>query len=193
MRINLLLKRKNNDARYTLGIIGVTPARKRLDLALDLLEMLLSIDSRYCLRVKGKHPLDYAWLLKRSDELDYYEKIFNRINNSEKLRYKVIFDPPGDDVNEWFSMVGYILSTSDFESFHMAIGEGVLTGAKPIIWNWDGADEIWSSKFCVSSVSEAVNLVQEEQLIDEYRSFVINNYSSKIIARSWMNLIESIL
>ena len=128
-------------------MIGVAPQSKRLDRALDLLETLLEKDSRYCLRVKGKNPLDYNWLLQRKDELDYYQQVFKRINSNSKLRHKVIFDPPGDDVNEWFTMVGFILSPSDFESFHMAIGEGILTGAVPIIWNWEGAAEIWGKDF----------------------------------------------
>ncbi|WP_006787621.1 hypothetical protein [Thiorhodospira sibirica] len=42
-------KKKTGDARYTLGIIGVAPARKRLDRALDLLEE----DDHYCLRVNA--------------------------------------------------------------------------------------------------------------------------------------------
>ncbi len=59
------MRKKTGDAKYTLGIIGVAPARKRLDKALDLLEALLEVDDRYCLRIKGKNPLEYGWLLKR--------------------------------------------------------------------------------------------------------------------------------
>ncbi|WP_404416392.1 hypothetical protein LG277_03335 [Vreelandella aquamarina] len=153
-------KKKTGDARYTLGIIGVAPARKRLDRAVDLLEALLEEDDRYCLRVKGKHPLDYGWLLKREDELAYYRNVFERINSNPRLRHKVIFDPPGDDVNDWFTMVGFILSPSDFESFHMAIGEGRLTGATPIIWDWDGAAEIWGDEFVKRTMSELVEAVR---------------------------------
>jgi glycosyltransferase involved in cell wall biosynthesis len=148
-------KKKTGEARFTLGMVGVAPKSKRLDRAVDLLEALLEEDDRYCLRVKGKHPLDYGWLLKREDELAYYRDIFERINSNPKLRHKVIFDPPGDDVNDWFTMVGFILSPSDFESFHMAIGEGTLTGATPIIWSWDGAAEIWGSNFVNSSLIDA--------------------------------------
>lgn len=148
-------KKKTGDALYTLGIIGVAPARKRLDRALDLLEVLLEEDDRYCLRVKGKHPLDYDWLLKREDELAYFRNVFERINSNPRLRHKVIFDPPGDDVNDWFTMVGFVLSPSDFESFHMAIGEGMLTGATPIIWGWDGAADIWGAEWVIKTYAEA--------------------------------------
>ncbi|MES3675211.1 hypothetical protein QC589_04580 [Halomonas elongata] len=152
-------KKKTGEAPFTLGMVGVAPKSKRLDRAIDLLESLLEEDDRYCLRVKGKHPLDYSWLLNRDDEKAYYRKLFERINCTPKLRYKVIFDPPGDDVNDWFTMVGFILSPSDHESFHMAIGEGMLTGATPIIWNWEGAAEIWGQEFLVSDIVDAKNKV----------------------------------
>lgn len=183
-------KKKTGDARYTLGMIGVAPARKRLDRAVDLLEALLEEDDRYCLRVKGKHPLDYGWLLKREEELAYYRKVFERINSSPKLRHKVIFDPPGDDVNDWFTMVGFILSPSDFESFHMAIGEGMLTGAVPVIWDWDGAVEIWGSEWVISSLQQArqvlINGGPSKTLASELASTMSSNY----ILVNWQKIIK---
>lgn len=183
-------KKKTGDARYTLGIIGVAPARKRLDRALDLLEALLEEDNRYCLRVKGKHPLDYSWLLKREDELAYYRNIFERINENPKLRHKVIFDPPGDDVNEWFTMVGFILSPSDFESFHMAIGEGMLTGAMPIIWDWDGAAEIWGDKYVIRTLNEAKQMVINGEPLKELATELISVMSSNDIRKLWQHAIN---
>ena len=182
--------KKTGDARYTLGIIGVAPARKRLDRALDLLEALLEEDDRYCLRVKGKHPLDYGWLLKREDELAYYRNVFERINSNPKLRHKVIFDPPGDDVNDWFTMVGFILSPSDFESFHMAIGEGMLTGATPIIWNWDGAAEIWGEKWITRTLQDAKRAVVSGEPAKELATAIMNAMSSKDISQHWQNVIQ---
>lgn len=152
-------KKKTGDARFTIGMVGVAPLSKRVDRALDLLESLLEEDSRYCLRVKGKHPLEYRWLLNRDEELAYYRQVFERINSSPTLRHKVIFDPPGDDVNNWFTSVGFILSPSDHESFHMAIGEGALTGATPIVWNWPGARHIWGEDYIVASIEDAKKMV----------------------------------
>lgn len=183
-------KKKTGDARYTLGMIGVAPARKRLDRSIDLLEALLEEDDRYCLRVKGKHPLDYGWLLNREEELAYYRDIFKRINSHPKLRYKVIFDPPGDDVNEWFTMVGFILSPSDFESFHMAIGEGMLTGAMPIIWDWDGAEEIWGKSFILNSTSEAKGVLMTH--VSGQESIEIpNELSPANVVDKWIKVFKS--
>jgi len=150
-------KKKTGEAKYTLGMIGAAPKSKRLDRAIDLLEALLEKDNRFILRVKGNHPLSYDWLLKRDDELTYYENIFRKLNSNPKLRYKVIFDPPDDNINDWLTLVGHILSPSDHESFHMAIGEGILTGANPIIWDWNGARDIWGDQFIVNDTDGAVN------------------------------------
>ena len=183
-------KKKTGDARYTLGIIGVAPARKRLDRALDLLEALLEVDNRYCLRVKGKHPLDYGWLLKREDELAYYRNVFERINSNPRLRHKVIFDPAGDDINDWFTMVGFILSPSDFESFHMAIGEGMLTGAMPIIWEWDGAAEIWGEKWITRTLGDAQKAVVKGGPTKDLTSEIINAMPSKDISQQWQSVLQ---
>ena len=181
-------KKKTGEARYTLGMIGVAPKSKRLDRALDLLETLLEKDSRYRLRVKGKNPLDYNWLLQRKDELDYYQQVFKRINSNSKLRHKVIFDPPGDDVNEWFTMVGFILSPSDFESFHMAIGEGILTGAVPIIWKWEGAAEIWGGEYVITSLIQAENIV-ENHTDNDYVEINCDLSTSEVVTK-WKNIIN---
>ncbi|MFD4122834.1 glycosyltransferase [Alcaligenes faecalis] len=182
--------RKTGDALFTLGMIGVSPSLKRLDRAIDLLEALLKEDSRYCLRVKGRNPLEYDWLLKRDEELQYYKNIYSRINSNPQLQYKLIFDPPGDDVNDWLSLVGYIISASDFESFHMAIGEAMLTGSIPIIWNWEGAAEIWGREFIVDSVEEAKNRVLSS---NEYSALELieklEKYSSVNVSRSWGQLL----
>lgn len=179
-------KKKMGDANYTLGIIGVTPARKRLDRALDVLEMLLEHDSRYCLRVKGKHPLDYSWLVNREHEVAYYRQIFERINSSAKLRHKVIFDPQGDDINEWFSLVGFILSPSDFESFHMAVGEGMLTGAVPVIWPWDGATEIWPEEFVIADSKAAAEFILScKDNLPLVRGVVSSVYDTNFITKLW--------
>jgi glycosyltransferase involved in cell wall biosynthesis len=180
---------KIGEARHTLGMIGVAPMTKRLDRAVDLLEALLAEDDRYCLRVKGKNPLDYEWLLGREEELAYYRALFQRINSSPKLRHRVIFDPPGDDVNEWFKMVGFILSPSDFESFHMAVGEGILTGTMPVIWNWDGAAEIWGEQWIVHSAEEAKKIVIEHARADGQIANIPKKLNSHEICKNWNEIL----
>jgi glycosyltransferase involved in cell wall biosynthesis len=184
------LKKKTAEARFTLGMVGIAPKSKRLDRALDLLESLLEEDDRYCLRVKGKHPLDNDWLLHRKEELAYYQNVFERINSNHRLRYKVIFDPPGDNVNDWFTTVGYIISPSEHESFHMAIGEGLLTGAKPIIWDWDGAEDVWGQNWIVRNIDDAKKSVINNDLAslcDNKKSIIM---ASRIVVNKWLMLLR---
>ena len=54
-------KRKNDN--FSIGFVGMVPKRKRLDLALDLLEDLQERSS-ISTKIVGKHPDDYAWLQK---------------------------------------------------------------------------------------------------------------------------------
>lgn len=182
--------RKSGDAKYTLGIIGVTPSLKRLDRAIDLLEALLLEDNRFCLRVKGKNPLGYDWLLKRQDELSYYKNIYKKINENPMLRHKVIFDPPGDDVNDWLSLVGYILSPSDFESFHMAIGEGMLTGAIPIIWGWEGAADIWGEQWIVRDIEHAKRVVLGEGVDYSLIQESLKSLNSETVIKKWEEILS---
>ena len=183
--------KKMADAEFTLGMIGIAPSRKRVDLAIDVLEELLKTDSRYRLRIKGTHPFDYPWLAKREEELEYYMDVMERINAREALRYAVTFDPPGDDVNEWLSLVGYILSPSDFESFHLAVGEGMLTNAVPIVWDWPGSNEIWPQESIVSSTAQAVEKIKaQSQMQSASRDYVLNKYGVKSILCQWENILS---
>jgi glycosyltransferase involved in cell wall biosynthesis len=150
---------KMGDSHFCLGLLGYVPQSKRVDRALDLMEILIARDRRYTLRIKGRHALSYDWIINNSGEFEYYNLIFERINSNPLLRYNVIFDPPGDDVNQWFSLVGYILSPSDHESFHMAIGEGILTGTFPVIWDWEGAEQLWGPPWIVHSAQDAADLI----------------------------------
>jgi|WetSurMetagenome_2_1015567.scaffolds.fasta_scaffold00497_17 glycosyltransferase involved in cell wall biosynthesis len=187
---------KMDEARYTLGIIGISPLRKRIDRALDVLELLLEKDSRYTLRVKGQHPLDDPWIRSRAGEVEYYSKVFERINSSEKLRYRVIFDPPGDDINIWLSLVGFILSSSDFESFHMPVGEAMLTGCVPIVWNWEGAADIWPKESIVDDAYAAADSILSfnesggELPFPQSREYVLQRYDSCIIAGQWDKILS---
>lgn len=187
--------KKMGDAQFVLGMIGVTPKGKRLDRAIDLLESLLKEDNRYCLRVKGKNPLSYPWIHNRPEEIEYYKNIFKRINESPLLRYKVIFDPPGDDVNQWLSLVGYILSPSDAESFHMAVGEGILTGCYPIIWDWEGAKQLWGEDFVIQTSNDAKNIIlaiNQESLINNQVIKIPENLDVHSIVKKWLLLIEGV-
>jgi glycosyltransferase involved in cell wall biosynthesis len=183
-------------ACFNLGMIGLAPRRKRLDLAIDLLERLKAADDRYCLHVKGAHPTDYAWLWARPQERSYYQELFRRINASAHVN-SIVFDPQADDVPDWFRCIGFVLSPSDFESFHMAISEGMSAGCLPIIWDWEGARQIHPSEYVVTSVELAAEKIERLRLdpglaarMDEARAYVRERFDRNVIRDRWLEVLE---
>jgi len=59
-------------------------------------------------------------------------------------------------MGDWFSKIGYILSTSDFEGSHLSVAEAMASGSSPVIITWDGADEIYPKENCFDDISNAV-------------------------------------
>jgi glycosyltransferase involved in cell wall biosynthesis len=128
-------------------MIGIAPSRKRLDLAVDVLEELRLRDPRFTLFVKSKLPWEYWWIWKRREERRYFERLFQRIRRSPLLGDAVVFDPYGADVPAWLRRIGFVLSTSEDESFHLAPAEGMGSGAVPALLNWPGADTIYDTRW----------------------------------------------
>ena len=54
-------------------MVGMVPKSKRLDRAIQLLELLLEKDEFYELHIAGKGPDDYPWLMKRQ-RIEFYSK-----------------------------------------------------------------------------------------------------------------------
>jgi glycosyltransferase involved in cell wall biosynthesis len=140
-------------AQFHLGFIGMAPARKRLDRALDVLEWLRTADPRYRLFVKSKLSWEYPWLWVRPDERIHADLVMRRIQTSPLLRGSVVFDGFGPDVAGWLRGIGFILSTSEDESFHLAPAEGMAAGSVPAILDWPGAASIYDQHWIHASTS----------------------------------------
>jgi glycosyltransferase involved in cell wall biosynthesis len=143
--IGQLDRPKLEGARHHLGVIGIVPARKRLDRALDVLEELRREDDRYLLFVKSSMPWDHWWVWRKPEERAYYTTALRRIQRSPLLRGAVVFDEAGPDVAAWLRRVGFVLSTSDDESFHVAPAEGMASRAVPVLRHWPGAETIYDT------------------------------------------------
>lgn len=129
--------------RFTLGLVGMVPRQKHLDRALALLAQLRTVDRRYTLRVKGRRPEEYPWMIAREHEMDYYRELSARIKHDPLIEGAVFFDPHGDDMSSWYGGIGMALSVSDFESFHLTLADGAASGALPFSLAWPGAECIY--------------------------------------------------
>lgn len=150
---------KVEEARWNLGLVGVVPQLKRLDLALDVLRELRRKDERFSLFIKGKRAQDYPWMADRPDEMDYYQTQDRRIQDDPLLRGSVHFDPHGDDMPKWYAKIGTVLSVSDLESFHLTLADGAASGALPATLAWPGADQIYPVSWISPDISTLVERI----------------------------------
>lgn len=153
---------KHPGARFNLGMIGIAPRRKRLDLALDILSAVRAVDPRFTLHIKTKMPWDYWWIWKDPAEREHYKEALQRVQTDPLLLGAVTFDQFGADVASWLRKIGCVLSTSDDESFHLSPAEGMASGATSVVLPWAGADEVYGSPWVVSDIEEAAQRVLEQ-------------------------------
>jgi len=187
---------KDTNIKYHLGIVGIVPKMKRLDKALDILEALRKKDTRFQLYIKGKAAKDFPWMKDRPEELEYYEKQNERIEKSEYLKSAVHFDEYGKDMPQWYKKIGFVLSVSDFESFHLTIADGAASGSVPIILKWEGSDEIYPKEWSLNNIEEAVEKIlhlsqNENTYHDESKKCqrYVEKYSLDTIYQEWIKIL----
>lgn len=147
------------DARFHLGMVGVSSRRKRFDLALDVLAGLRTEDERFTLTVKSALPPDEAWVWSQPAERRHWARVVARLEQDPLLRDAVHLDPYGPEVGHWLRRIGWVLSTSDDESFHLATAEGMASGAVPVLRDWEGAADIYHERWIHGSVREMVDAI----------------------------------
>ena len=173
---------KSEEASRTMAIVGIVPQRKRLDRAIDLLIALRKTDQTWRLIVKGNLPHDYAFMHApgRSKELEYYDTQYERIRTNG-LEDSVLFEGYTPSLPYWYRKVGYIISSSDFESFHYSIAEGVSSGSIPLIWKWEGSEDLYPkdwSREGTEDIVRFINDIKDVSIFDESenRAFIEENY-----------------
>ncbi len=183
-------------AEHHLGMIGIAPSRKRLDLALDVVEELRRDDPRFTLFVKSKLPWEYWWIWQKDEERAHYEEVFRRIRRSRVLSGGVVFDSYGRDVASWLRRIGWVLSTSDDESFHLAPAEGMASGAVPALLPWPGADTIYDRRWIhddtsamAASIATTVSLDRWQEDAELARTQVKSAYGLEGVCRQWTDLL----
>jgi len=186
-------------AYFNLGFIGSAPKRKSPHLAIEILKRLREKDDRYTLSIKGKHPWEYPWLWRSNDEREYYDKMYKEIRNSQWAN-AIVFDPHGNDIPEWFSKIGFLLSTSEHEGSHQSVAEGMASGTIPVIRNWAGAAKLYPPEFVVSSADAAAELIQKEHgreslsgRIGEIKNFARTHFDLPVIIEAYNRLFKRLV
>lgn len=179
-----LAQPKTEDAEFTIGLVGMVPQIKRLDRAVTVIEELAAQDDRWRLRIKGKRPEDYAWMLRREDEMSWYNACYDRIRdlNARVGRDVVVFDPHGNDMAEWFRGIGYGLSVSDLESFHLTLPDAAASGAVPVSLAWPGADRIYPRQWLVATL---------QQISDQIAGLRVDPHARRELLRAARDFVDS--
>jgi glycosyltransferase involved in cell wall biosynthesis len=179
-------------ATFNLGMIGFVDSRKRLDLAIDILERLRAADPRFRLILKGKPPWEYAWVWRRQDQRRYYEEVYRRIARSPLLRDAVTFEPFGPNVPAFLEKVRFLLSTSDSEGDQVAVAEAAASGAIPVVLDRPGAADQYPSSWVHASpdlaASAVLDLVYRERVnaeADRVVEFAATRWSFENVAALW--------
>jgi glycosyltransferase involved in cell wall biosynthesis len=188
---------KLGGARFNIGMVGIVDSRKRFDLALDVLEELRRDDDRYQLCVKSSNmPWELWWVWKHADQQQYYFDAFRRVQRSPLLRGAVVFDDAGPDMPAWLRRIGFMLSTSDDESFHMAPAEAMASRAVPAIRHWAGAETIYGARWIRENPAEMAASVAALSQADAWEAArqdahrEISAIDLGAVAESWLRLIR---
>lgn len=145
--------------RFRLGMIGAIPARKGLHRALEVLDQLRAIDTRYTLTLYGKRPSELPWVGNDSKERAYFAACDEYIR-SRGLEGAVKW-AGWVDTGDALSQTGFLLSVSDHEGSHVSVAEALGHGVLAWMLPWRGADYVYPDEYVCSDTSMIANRIIE--------------------------------
>ena len=152
---------KSPEARFTLGLVGLSAIAKDPRWAFEVLRELRRHDERYTLVLVGPEFDGTA-----SPAAAAYHELYARDLAGLEARGAVRRTGPSDDVPAVLTGIGVVLSTSVRESFHLGLVEGAASGAVPVVRDWPffagraaGARSIFPAGWVVRTPREAADRV----------------------------------
>ncbi|MEU4876582.1 hypothetical protein [Streptomyces sp. NPDC021608] len=152
---------KPDDARFTLGLTGISSVAKDPRWAIEVLRILRAQDSRYRLVLIGD-DVDARLSAAARSYARLYRADLAELEPSGAVRRLGQLD----DVPAALTDVGVILSSSVRESFHCGFVEGAASGAVPVGRDWpffagkaNGARTLFPADWVVASPQEAAERI----------------------------------
>ena len=183
---------------HSIGLIGITPQRKRFDFALSVLNGINEEIKPIKLILKGKLPKDFAWMKRRTSDNEWYTALYEQHRSMFEQRF-VRQEGYTKSIASYFSSVTAMLSVSDFESFHLAPLEGAAARTDVLMLGWTGASDIHKDDWIRDSVLELskkhVSHTRKGQLYErgeENRQFVMERYELRKISLLIWNAIAMV-
>ncbi|MDI3242483.1 glycosyltransferase [Arthrobacter sp. AL08] len=182
---------------FRLGLVGPVPKRKGLMKSLHLLYSLRLQDRRYTLTIYGKRPEELPWVIKDDDERRYYEACDRFIVDhglSEAVSYAGWVDTASELAN-----IGFVLSLSDFESFHVAPAEAFAAGNQALFLPWRGVEFLYPRDYIHADIYSMRDYILENSEQEAFQAsgaggqeYVRSNYSLGGFTENFTDLIASI-
>lgn len=122
---------KPAEARFNLGLVGISQVAKDPKWALDVLERVRRHDERYRLLLVGG-DMDPKTSQATKDYLAEFEELLAPLEESGA----VVRLGPTDDVPSKLVEIGTIISSSVREGCHVGLMEGAASGAVPVARDW---------------------------------------------------------
>jgi glycosyltransferase involved in cell wall biosynthesis len=165
--------------RFRVAWVGHVEPKKNPALLVQIADRLRRCDPRYVIRAAG------GFTDLRT--LRYLREITPMLNLGGTLQFEgAIADMPA-----WYADKGVLLSTSLYESFGMAIGEAMATGAFPVVHHFPGAGRLWPPECLFASIDEAVALIRSARP-GLYRDWVAERYGLQQQETAVLNVLREI-
>ena len=176
---------KTEDAKHSIGMVGILPSRKGLRRGLELLKLLKETDPRFRLRIMGNRPEEVSWIKNNPAEKEYFDSCESYIRENG-LNDAVIYGGYRDR-SELYSEIGYVLSLSDPdfpESFHLSPAEGACAGSMGLLLRWPGVEYLYSDDAVFDTLEDmAAHILRAAsddgffaESSDALRDYVLKNY-----------------
>lgn len=153
---------------FNIAYVGYINYKKGPMLLLHTFKAIYDKNHRYKLYIAGKFQDDRDVLY------------FNQMIKEFGIEKNVVYEGWKDNLDKWLEDKNYILCTSILESQNMSVMQAMAKGIKPIVHNFVGAKTIYPEQYVWNTIDEAMGMIQcNENYSDEYRKYIVDNYSNK--------------
>ncbi|MEN6292427.1 MAG: hypothetical protein ABFD07_10505, partial [Methanobacterium sp.] len=174
---------KNEGFKHNLAIVGYVPKWKGLLKGLKILKMLKEEDEKFQLYLIGKNYEEIDWIWNNPEERSYFKECENFIKENN-LEDSIIIKG-WMERSKMFSDIGYVLSVSDIESFHLAPAEGLADSTLAFFLRWDGVEYVYPEEIIFDNIEDIKDMIlltydnddKYSQLLKKMRDYVITEYN----------------
>ena len=107
------------------------------------------------------------------------------MKNYPELSQRVTMHRGQSDVNSYMENFDYFLNTSNNESFCYVIAEACLKGIKPLIYNFESADQLWPKDWTFFCDNEMFDIMEKPYESEKYRQYILDNYSLQKVVQNF--------